>query len=41
MLKCKQSLALVYDEEIKDFLKKRGDICFAGSKRCAKQIINT
>ena len=24
------------DEEIKDFLKKRGGICFAGSKRYAK-----
>ncbi len=36
MLKCKQPLGLVYDDEIKDFLKKRGGICFAGSKRYAK-----
>ncbi len=36
MLKCKMSLGLVYDEEVKDFLKKRGGICFAGAKRYAK-----
>jgi len=36
MLECKQPLGLIYDEEIRNFLKKRGGICIAGLKRHAK-----